>query len=76
METPTKIRQLMPQGFGPLLADATGMTDPSAISRLVNYEQVSNRNWPAVVALAEKTNPDGFAKWAAANPEKLPKVAA
>jgi hypothetical protein len=76
MQTPAKIRQLMPPGFGPQLAADTGMTDPSAISRLVNYEQVTNKNWPAVLALAEKTDPAGYAAWATANPEKLPKVAA
>jgi hypothetical protein len=76
MQTPAKIRQLMPEGFGPLLASETGCTDPSAISRLVNYEQFKNKKWPAVLALAEKTAPAAFALWAAANPEKLPKVAA
>lgn len=76
MQNGTKIRQLMPPGFVSLLATDTGLTDPAAISKLVNYEQHTRRGWPEVLALAEKTDPAGYAAWAAANPEKLPKVAA
>lgn len=71
-----KMRALMPPGFVGTLADRTGLTDPAAISKLVKYEQASSRYWPAVLTLAEQTDPAGYAQWAEANPDKLPKVAA
>ena len=74
-QAPT-MRQLMPAGFVTELAGRTSLTDPSAISKLVKFEQAGSRYWPEVVKLAEESNPEGFAGWAEANPEKLPKVAA
>jgi hypothetical protein len=76
MQQAPKIRQLMPAGFVTTLADRTGLTDPSAVSKLVKFEQAGSKYWPTVLALAEETDPEGYAAWAAANPKKLPKVAA
>lgn len=73
--TPT-MRQLMPPGFLPALCKSTGTANLSNMSQVVNLENSRSAAWPAVLALAEKHNPEGFAQWAAANPEKLPKVAA
>lgn len=67
-----KIRALMPPGFVTTLAERTGLTDPSAVSKLVRFEQASSKYWPTVLALAEETDPAGFAQWVAANPDKLP----
>ncbi|MGI4862396.1 MAG: hypothetical protein ACRYFZ_00620 [Janthinobacterium lividum] len=76
MQEETDFRDLMPKGFLPQLSKDSGVTDPSALSRVVRYEQTKHKAWPFALAIAEKNDPDGFAKWAAANPEKLPKVAA
>ena len=70
------MRELMPPGFLPLLCKQTGTANLSNMSQVVNLENNRSAAWPAVLALAEKTNPEGFAKWAETNPEKLPKVAA
>jgi hypothetical protein len=75
LKKPPTMRELMPDGFTRTLGQETGF-DRTVISNLVNLEQHTRRGWPAVVALAEKTNPDGYAQWAAAYPDKLPKVAA
>lgn len=71
-----RIRDLMPDGFLGTLADTTGSTSTPDLSQIVLRERSSSKHWSAVLALAEKTNPEGFALWAAANPDKLPKVAA
>ncbi len=62
-----RIRDLMPRGFVGLLVKATGITDPAAISKLVNLEQTTYTGWSAVVKLAQETNPQGFAQWEAAH---------
>jgi hypothetical protein len=67
-----KIRPLMPEGFISKLADETGMSDPAAISNMVRMQQYRKAGWPAVLALAEKHNPAGFAAWVVANPDKVP----
>jgi hypothetical protein len=70
-------RDLLPAGYLPQLSKDSGVTDPSALSRVVRYEQTKHKAWPFALALAEKHSPASFAQWAAANPEKLPaKVAA
>ncbi|MGY3090585.1 hypothetical protein ACVWYF_003640 [Hymenobacter sp. UYAg731] len=66
---PIEFRDLMPEGFVPLLAKATGLTDPSAISKLVRYPNPKSKHWPHAAALAQKTNPEGFARWEAAHAE-------
>jgi hypothetical protein len=76
MQIASDFRDLMPKGFLPQLSKDSGVTDPSALSRVVRYEQTKHKAWPYALAIAEKHNPEGFAQWAAANPEKLPKVAA
>lgn len=70
--TAPKLRHLMPQGFLGTLADSTGCTSVPDLSQIVLRERSSSKHWPAVLALAEKSNPEGFALWAAANPDKLP----
>jgi hypothetical protein len=70
------IRELMPPGFLPALCKATGTANLSNMSQVVSLENSRSSAWPAVLALAEKTNAKGFARWAEANPDKLPKVAA
>jgi hypothetical protein len=62
-----KIRKLMPSGFVAVLAERTGLTDPAAISKLVNLQQHTSKHWPAVLQLAQETDPVGFAAWEAAH---------
>ena len=76
MQDAPKFHELMPPGYIATLAESTGLTDPSGISKLVRYPNPRSKYWPAAVALAEKNDPEGFARWAAAHPDKLPKVAA
>jgi len=70
------VRDLMPSGYLSILADRTNSTSTPDLAQIVLRERYSSKHWPAVLALAEETNPEGYAQWAAANPEKLPKVAA
>jgi len=74
MDKSPKIRELMPPGFLPLLCDRTSSANLSNMSQVVNLENHRSKYWPAVLALAEATNPQGYAAWAAANPDKLPAV--
>ncbi|MVN78944.1 hypothetical protein GO988_21655 [Hymenobacter sp. HMF4947] len=74
-QAPPKMRQLMPEGFLGTLADRTGCTSIPDLSQIVLRERVKSKYWPAVLALAEATNPQGYAAWAQANPDKLPAVA-
>lgn len=59
-------RDLMPENFIALLAKDTGVTDPSAISKLVRYPNPKSKHWRHAAALAQKTNPEGYARWEAA----------
>jgi hypothetical protein len=43
MQQQPKIRSLMPAGFVTALADRTGLTDPSAVSKLVKFEQAGSK---------------------------------
>ena len=72
---PTSIRDLMPDNYTVELAKLTGSKNVSNLSQIVRLEHAASKYWPAVLALAEKTNPQGYARWAAANPDKLPAVA-
>ncbi len=73
-QPPPKLRDLMPDGFLGTLADKTGCTSVPDLSQIVRRERSRSKYWPAVLALAEATNPQGYAAWAAANPDKLPAV--
>jgi hypothetical protein len=71
-KSPPTMRDLMPKGFLPLLCKRTGSGNLSNMSQVVNLENAKSGFWPAVLALAEETNPADYAAWAAANPDKLP----
>ncbi|SNC62440.1 hypothetical protein SAMN06265337_0670 [Hymenobacter gelipurpurascens] len=60
--TPT-MRELMPTGFIKELARRTGCKSASQLSGVISLENTGSRLWPAIEALAEETNPDGFARW-------------
>jgi hypothetical protein len=66
------IRKLMPEGFLGTLADRTGCTAMPDLSQIVLRERSRSKYWPAVLQLAQETNPQGYAAWAAANPDKVP----
>jgi hypothetical protein len=70
--SPPKLRQLMPEGFLGTLADRTGCTSVPDLSQIVLRERSSSKYWPAVLTLAQQNNPQGYAIWAAANPDKVP----
>lgn len=76
MPATKKIRELMPAGFLRLLSDRTGCANDPTLTTVIARERHTSKYWPAVLELAEKTDPAGYATWAEANPEKLPKVAA
>lgn len=71
-----RIRDLMPAGFTRTLRERTTCRDKSAIADVVNSENAGSKYWPAVLVLAEETDPSRYAAWAAEHPEKLPAVAA
>lgn len=73
---PQKIRELMPDGYLAKLITSTGSKNYSNLAQIVRNEHTGSKHWPAVLALAEAANPEGFARWAAANPDKLPAVPA
>jgi hypothetical protein len=72
---PTGIRDLMPEGYLAQLMATTGSRSYSNLAQIVRTQHYTSKYWPAVLALAEATNPTGYAAWAAANPEMLPAVA-
>jgi hypothetical protein len=72
---PTTIRDLMPEGYLAQLMATTGSRSYSNLAQIVRTQHYTSKYWPAVLALAEATNPVGYAAWAAANPEMLPAVA-
>jgi hypothetical protein len=72
---PTSIRDLMPDNYTVELAKLTGSKNVSNLSQIVRLEHTASKYWPAVLALAEKTNPKGYAAWVAQNPDKVPTVA-
>lgn len=65
--TTPSMRELMPDGFIRTLLNTTGCKQRSTISDVVLLEQTTSKYWPAVLALAEATNPSGFARWEAAH---------
>lgn len=71
-ETPTTIKQVLGEGWMTPLAHRSGVKDSSTLSRLVNWEKSTSKHWPAVLDYAKHVNPDGYAAWAAANPDKVP----
>jgi hypothetical protein len=74
--SPVKIRDLMPQGFLERLMNSTGSKSYSGLAHIVRDQHYTSSFWPAVLQLAEETNPEGFAAWAAANPDMVPARAA
>jgi len=72
IETPPKMRELMPEGYLAKLVGLTGHKSYSNLAQIVRNEHTSSKHWWAVVQLAKETNPARFAAWAAANPDKLP----
>ena len=68
---PPTMRELMPKGFLPLLCKRTKSGNLSNMSQVVSLENIKSGFWPAVLALAQETNPSGYAAWAAAHPDKL-----
>lgn len=72
---PTSIRDLMPDNYTVELAKRTESKNVSNLSQIVRLEHTRSKYWPAVLKLAAETNPQGYASWAAANPDKLPAVA-
>ena len=73
---PQRIRELMPAGYTRLLVERTDCKQKQTFSDIVLTENPRVKYWPAVLALAEETDPAGFAAWAAAHPEKLLKAPA
>ncbi|MBO2009209.1 hypothetical protein [Hymenobacter negativus] len=67
MDTPVKMRQLMPPGFLGILADRTRCTSVPDLSQIVLRERTTSKYWPEVEKLARETNPAGFADWQAAH---------
>jgi hypothetical protein len=72
---PMSIRELMPSNYTVELARRTGSKNVSNLSQIVRLEHTASKYWPAVLALAESTNPATYAAWAAANPDKVLPVA-
>ena len=65
--TPTpRIRQLMPAGYLRTLQLRTNCKQKATLNDVVLSESTGSKYWPAVEALAQETNPDGFAEWQAA----------
>ncbi|QNH60716.1 hypothetical protein [Hymenobacter sediminicola] len=60
------IRSMMPEGFLKMLAESTGCRQRATLSGIVTYETTSSKYWPAIEALAQETDPEGFARWQAA----------
>lgn len=78
METPENsptMKQVLGRGWFKPLAQLSGQKDSGTLSRLVNLEYSTSKYWPAVLEYAQQVNPEGYALWAAANPDKLPTVA-
>ena len=69
---PPPIRDLMPENYTVILAKRTNCKNVSNLSQIVRLEHTTSKYWPAVLALAEETNPQAYAAWASANPDKLP----
>jgi hypothetical protein len=68
----TSIRDLMPDNYTVELAKRTSSKNVSNLSQIVRLEHTNSKYWPAVLKLAAETNPQGYAIWAAANPDKVP----
>jgi hypothetical protein len=71
---PQSIRDLMPDNYTVTLAQRTGCKNVSNLSQIVRLEHTNSKYWPAVLTLAQETNPQGYAAWVAAHPDKVPPV--
>lgn len=69
---PPTISDLMPEGYLAQLVASTGCKNYSNLAKIVRYEHHTSKFWPAVLALAEATDPQAYAAWVAQNPDKLP----
>jgi len=65
------IRELMPNGFLRELIARTKCRQSAYLSNIVLCESVGSKYWPAVEALAQETNPEGFASWKASQDEPV-----
>lgn len=74
-EKPPTIKEVLGEGWMKGVALHTGVKDSGTLSRLVNLEYHTSKHWPAVLEYARKVNPQGYATWVAANPDKVPAVA-
>lgn len=59
-EDTTPIRELMPDGYLPKIAELTGV-GRSTISNVVRDETITSKIWPAVEALAKETDSKAYA---------------
>lgn len=75
MENTPTMRELMPDGFLPLLCKRTGTANLSNMSQVVSLENTRSKAWPAVLQLAKETNPAGLAKWESAHAQPEPQAA-
>jgi hypothetical protein len=64
----------MPDNYTVTLSAQTGCKNVSNLSQIVRLEHTNSKYWPAVEALAQKTNPTGFAAWKAAQVVPEPEV--
>jgi hypothetical protein len=69
LKNPPSIRDLMPDNYTVQLSALTKCKNVSNLSQIVRLEHTKSKYWPAVEALAEKTNPTGFAAWKATQAE-------
>lgn len=71
-EKPPTIKQVLGKGWFKAVAERSGVKDSGTLSRLVGMEYSTSKHWPAVLDYARDINPEGYAQWAAANPDKIP----
>lgn len=65
------IRELMPDGFLRTLVSRTKCRQPAYLSNVVLSESVASKYWGAVEELAQENNPEGYARWKAAQAEPV-----
>lgn len=75
---PKPIRELMPEGYLPKIAQMTGAW-PSNISEVVNSERTRSKIWPAIEQLAKETDSKAYKariEWLSTNRSKYTGAAA
>jgi hypothetical protein len=73
-KAPESLRELMPVGYTRKLMKLTGCMQRQTMCDIVLTENPRAKYWPAALQLAEETDPERYAAWAAAHPDKLPAV--